>query len=128
MKKNIISFLIFVLLSFIVLYFNIPNHNKGRCESKKEFQSLNFEGIIINKFIDSKQHSDPIVEIWDYKKSKNETEITLNLGAENSDIFQKLSIGDTISKFSGSTILGIKRNDSSFRLQADYPCDSADMH
>ena len=84
----------------------------------KFWKKTNIDGIVIKKYIDSNQHSFPIIE-WENKLKLIDT---LNLVRDTSNLFSVIKPFDTIKKELNSIIIKIKRKDTAFERAIDFGC------
>lgn len=106
MKSNYKSFLIFLVM-VVSLFFFIPKGKNQKCLWQEDFESIKFSGVVIKKYIDSSQHSSPILEIEDLITGKINT---IYLFGDRSNTFEYLNRSDTIFKEAFSSRIQVKRN------------------
>lgn len=117
--KKYKSFIIFLVL-FASLFYFIPIRENEKCIWQREFEHLNIYGIVKNKFIDSSQHSTPIIEIENLKSNLIDT---LDFFGDSSNSFNRISILDTIYKRKLSNEILVKKN-GAFEVigRVDFGC------
>jgi hypothetical protein len=105
MKKY--KYLIFFLLLFASLFLFIPFGGNDKCKWQQDFNTNFFFGVVVEKFLDSSQHSTPIVEVKDIKTGKIDT---LDFFGDKSNVFLLINKLDTIYKTPGSNKIFLKKN------------------
>jgi hypothetical protein len=92
-----------------------------KCIWQRKFESLSFYGTVENKFIDSSQHSTPIIEV---KSIKSNLIDTLEFYGDMSDSFTLINKLDTIYKSKKSDKILLKRN-GKFNVisRVNFGCD-----
>jgi len=105
-SRNILR-IIFIALFIAYLYFILPSGKEVGERLNNNFLKSQFEGVIINKFIDKNEHSYPIIII---KTFENDSIIKINLVRESTNIFDSLIISDSIYKYKNKSFLIRKRN------------------
>jgi hypothetical protein len=112
-KKSIIEYAIFItIVILLILYSNYSD--RKRCRTG--FMELSFNGHIVSKFYDKKEHNFPILEI----STVNEKIQQINLNGEYSGLFDYARKNDSIIKLSGEIKVHLFRNsiDTIFVLKA----------
>ena len=122
LKKILIKILIpivIILLFFIIMTHIVPGMNESICNYHVEFEQMDINGIVTQKYIDSTQHSTPIIVVSNF----NSKSITIDLFGDTSSSFDVITIGDTIYKPLYSDTLTI-RNGSVITRKIDFECDN----
>lgn len=102
------------------MFFFIPKEKNQKCLWQEDFDSLKFSGVVVKKYIDSSQHSSPIVEIEDLMTGKIDT---IYLFGDRSNAFDYLNRSDTIFKVAFSRRIQVKRNGTFENLASiDFGC------
>lgn len=119
--KKIIYIVLFLVLFFGLIKVFLPGLNDSPCILTDNFNKLDINGIVIKKYIDSDQHSYPILKI----RSNNglDTVLTINLVLEKSGLFERINPLDTLYKHKDSNEIYIQQ-DNRLRLigKADFGC------
>ena len=100
-------FFLFLLL-FASLFLFIPFSGNDKCKWQQDFNANSFYGVVVEKFIDSSQHSSLIIEIKDIKTGKLDT---LDFFGEKSNVFVLINKLDTIYKMPKSNKIFLKNRD-----------------
>ena len=79
---------------------------------------MNLNGILTNKFIDSSEHSYPILIINNF----DSTARTINLVFDATNLFSAVDIGDSIFKKKNETWLEIINNNKHLTRNIDFGC------
>lgn len=116
-RKIILPIIAFI--SFLIVV--IPDlFENTRCNVYDEFLSTAFEGVVVQKFIDSSQHSNKVVTIKDQENSRIQR-ILFDL--EINHAFEKIKINDTLVKENGKdSIFKIKNSKKTFLTVVDFGC------
>ncbi len=118
--KYLIIFIIFLLLVYIA----VPSINYTNCRIDQRFREISFDGVVVNKYLDKTQHSQPKVEILDLENNL----IRIYLYNEATGIYDKIRTNDTLRKKSGSNEIQVKTGGEYNRFGvADFNCDSAQL-
>lgn len=116
---DITSGLVF-LSSAIFLFSSLPSLNEGACNAFKEFRSQEYKVVIVDKYIDKKQHSYPILIGKDLKENGM---VNQNLVHDKSGFFKFVSIGDTLIKQKNEIGINIKNAKTDTIYVLDYGCN-----
>jgi hypothetical protein len=109
------------LLVAVFIITHLP-FNDGRCESLKEYKDLYINGRVINKYIDSTQHSYPIVLITNINLASQK----LNLAFDTTDSYLLINIGDSLLKKRDELLLVIKKRKKTIKKIIDFGCHLSD--
>jgi hypothetical protein len=84
---------------FIIIIFGLSKYSdySGRKKCNKHIKELNFNGIIVRKYLDEKQHNYAIIEV----KALTNNIQKVNLTNEKSGLFNFAQKNDSIIKHSG---------------------------
>lgn len=124
-KYLIIAFSeIALTITFIVfgvhLFLSLPSLNDAACNRFKDFKSEELNAVVINKYLDSNEHSYSTLILEDKNGiiTKNQDLVT-----DRSGLFDYILIGDTITKQGGTEFVKIvnAKRDSTF--QTDFGCE-----
>jgi hypothetical protein len=77
------------------LFFFIPFKMDEKCDWQNDFNKKLFEGVVVNKFIDSSQHSTPLIEIRNLKDNSIDS---IDLFGDKSAVFDLINKYDTLYK------------------------------
>ena len=117
---NILSRVGVLILFIFFVAATIKEANVAPCNSYKDFKSSVYDYLIINKYIDSSEHSDPTLVLQDNKgyQFKN-----VDLIFDKTDLFDFLSIGDSIKKKKGADLIRVVNSQIDTTLKVDFGCD-----
>lgn len=119
MNKRAKEFAIFCLLCGFA-YLLTPKEERGPCSIQSEFDSTSFYGIVVNKYLDSTQHSVPIIEVKDFLKKKI---VVLDFFGDRSFAFDSIRKGDTLLKdFQNSKIFRVREDNQELVGSVDFGC------
>lgn len=104
----------------IRLFLSFPSLNDSACNSLENFKNYNYDYLILNKYLDSTQHSYPTLVLQDAQGNKFENQ---DLIVDNSGLFDFLTIGDSIKKKQGTVLVRVKNNKTDTTFEADFGCD-----
>lgn len=107
------------ILFLVIMYHIVPSQKESICNYHIEFEQMDVNGIVTQKYIDSTQHSTPIIIVSNF----NSKSITIDLFGDTSSSFDVITIGDTIYKPLYSDTLTI-RNGSVITRKIDFECDN----
>jgi hypothetical protein len=102
-KKSVVGYtLLFIVIMILILFSNYISLKNCR----RYITDLSFNGHIVRKYIDNKEHNYPILEVstLEHKLQK------INLSLEYSGLFEYVQTNDSIIKFSGSLKVMVYRN------------------
>ena len=110
-----------ILIAFIFLVAgSIKKDNEMACDSYKDFKKSAFNYLLVNKYIDSTQHSYPTLILED--KNGNQFK-DFDLVSYNSSLFDLLSVGDSINKEKQTDLVRIKNSRIDTTVKVDFDCD-----
>jgi len=113
--------IIFFGLFLTAVYFCVPSINYTNCLYGENFRQIEFEGIVIRKYLDKANHSTPIAELMTFKDSIER----ISLFGDHSGIFKRIRDGDSLKKNKGTSEILKRINDKYVRFgYADFNCDS----
>jgi hypothetical protein len=102
-KKSIKGYMIFfIIIIGLIIYSNYS----GKNSCLKNVNELNFNGVIVKKYYDTKQHNYAIIELF----SLNDSIVKINLTNDHSGIFDYVQKNDSLIKRSGELDVKIYRN------------------
>ena len=90
------------------------------CDRFKEFKNYKYDYVILNKYLDTAQHSYPTLILQDAKGNKF---INQDLIPDHSELFDFLSIGDSIKKQQGTALVNIINSKTDTTFEVDFGCD-----
>lgn len=102
---------------FVVAFFVYNYENPSTVRSNKFQQDLllSIKGLLIDKFIDYKNH-----EYKTCKIQRGDDTLTLLMNLDRNDIFNYLEIGDSIFKKPGDSLVIVKRENNTRRFYLNY--------
>lgn len=109
-----------IVFLFFIFKVIIDSWN-SRCDVLEEFKSYKFNGMIVNKYIDSTDHSTKTVIIKNFSTSILDT-FTL-LDWDTSGFYYKIKINDTLIKDRGSDMISLKNRTGIVNYILDFGCD-----
>ena len=110
-----------ILIAFIfVVAGSIKRDNERVCESYKDFKKSTFNYLVVNKYIDSSQHSYPTLILQD--KAGNQYK-DYDLNFDNSAVYDLLSVGDSINKGIQTDLVRIKNSKIDTTVKVDFGCN-----
>ena len=117
---NILSRVALLILFIVFVAGTIKEDNAALCNSYEDFKSDTYDYLVINKYIDSNQHSYPtlVLQYKDGYQFKN-----TDFDFDKSNLFNFLSVGDSIKKEKGAAIIRVinRKVDTTFKV--DFGCD-----
>lgn len=117
---NILSRVVLLILFIVFVVGSIKEDNAALCNSYKDFKSDTYDYLVVNKYIDSNQHSYQtlVLQYKDGYQFKN-TEFDF----DKSNLFNFLSVGDSIKKEKGSAIVRVINKEVDTTFKVDFGCD-----
>lgn len=103
--KKIIGFCVFIILIFLMTKFTDYSHELFL----KKFQKAKFEGKVVKKYIDTKQHNYQMLVI-----QKKEGRDSSYYDTDSSGFYEFVEISDSIIKIENSNEMKIVNKDTSF--------------
>lgn len=121
MKKYKISFII--IFGFLLFYIiqGIIEEKHAPCDILNQFMNYDFNGIIIDKFIDSTDHSTKTVIIKDFNQDNLDTLKLLDW--DGSGVYYKMKLNDTIFKKMGENAIDLSNKTGKFTYILNFGCD-----
>ena len=116
-KVGYIAAIIFVIFFVIKTIIEVSH---SRCDVFNEFLSLNYNGIIVNKYIDHSNHSTRTIIIKNLNDSAEQTFDLLDW--DETGVFDKLNKNDTIVKRLGSDTLYQKDKNGNAEYILTFGC------
>lgn len=117
--KAIISFVI-MLVFFYWVYFFTPTLKESACGAYKDFKLLQINGVVEKKYVDSSEHSYPILEVRNFANKLD----TLNLVFDETDFFELIKINDTLIKNINDKLILIKNKNGSYKKELNFGCSN----
>jgi NADH:ubiquinone oxidoreductase subunit 5 (subunit L)/multisubunit Na+/H+ antiporter MnhA subunit len=111
-----ITFVVFGVLLFL----SFPSLNDSACNRLKDFKSYKYDYLVVNKYLDSTQHSYATLVLQDSQGNKFPNQ---DLIMDNSGLFDFLSVGDSIKKKPGTVFVEVKNNITNRTFEVDFGCD-----
>jgi major membrane immunogen (membrane-anchored lipoprotein) len=123
MKKYLIIFLLvstFLIVAQRFDFLNLENLRKSRlCRAKQTFTEASFDGEVVSKYRDNKNHNVKTVEI----RSKDlKTTKIVYLHWDHSSVFERIEKGDFLRKDLNSTQLIIISDSGTSIYELDFKC------
>ena len=113
--------LIVIFIGFLILRILKPDlffiKHDIRCYEKKEMEKIEFNGIVVKKFINYENHSIPEIE---FKSLTNNKILKVYFAREESGFFNNIQIGDTVNKKFGT--LKLISSNKNIRDSLFYNC------
>lgn len=98
-------------------YYLVPSEEEANCVRYNEFVRLTIDGVVVNKCFDHHEHSYPAIDI------KNDHSVQRFYLLDDSHLFERLNLSDTILKKENSDVVLIKRNGVFTKLiKPDFGC------
>lgn len=107
-----------VLIYFIIKVVVESSH--AACGVLEEFVDYKFNGVIINKYIDSVNHSTKTVIIKNFDSPNPDTFLLLDWDTTN--FYYKINKNDTIIKDRGTNRIYVKNETSTLSYTLDFGC------
>jgi hypothetical protein len=114
-KYLIASFFISPVIFFFVLGLFVPSSS---CQLQTDFKKSTFTGVLINKYLDMKNHAIKTLDIKIVNK-----EINLILPRDTSSFFDYVLIGDTLLKTKSDSVISVIRMGSLKKFKIYFGCD-----
>ena len=117
---NILSRVALIIFFIVFVAGTIKEDNAALCDSYKDFKNDTYDYLLISKYIDSNEHSDRTLVLQN--KGGYQFRYT-DLDFDKSNLFNFLSIGDSLKKEKGAVIVRVfnRKVDTTFKV--DYGCD-----
>lgn len=110
-----------ILIAFIFsLVGSIKRGNERVCDSYNDFKKSSFKYLVVNKYIDSTEHSYPTLVLEDKNGNKFKD---FDLVSYNSRLFDLLSVGDSMNKEMETDLVRIKNNRIDTTININFDCD-----
>ncbi|HKJ81250.1 MAG TPA: hypothetical protein VJ954_04455 [Ignavibacteriaceae bacterium] len=114
-KKSLIGYSVFIIV--VILLFLISNYSSvNNCI--KANQELSFNGHVIRKYIDKKNHENLILEIMDQGSKIKK----IDLSVDHSGLYKYVQANDSIVKYFGSLKIMLYRNSTDTTFLFDRKC------
>jgi len=118
MKKVLLIFILTVGFFFATIYF-FPSLSDSECIWDKKFKEIELNGVVEKKYLDSIQHSYPMIEI---RQFGIDTLIMINLIGDTTNSYYKIELGDTIKKSKGNNLIRLRKKNAEFAVTVDFGC------
>lgn len=121
MKKHKISFII--VFGFLLFYIiqGVIEEIHAPCDILNEFMNYDFNGIIIDKFVDSTDHSTKTVIIKNFNQNNLDTLKLLDW--DESGVYYKMKLNDTIFKKEGTNTIYLSNKYGKSDYILDFGCN-----
>lgn len=117
---NILSGIGFIVSFIVLVAAGIKEANDAPCNSYKDFKSYTYDYLIINKYVDLNEHSYRTLILQDGNGNKFKN---LDLNFDQSELFEFISIGDSIKKAKGTDLVNILNSKIDTTLEVDFGCE-----
>lgn len=101
------------------MFYFLPSLYDGECNWDKRFKEIELNGIVEKKYLDTNQHSYPMMEI---RQLGVDTLVLINLIGDTTSSYYKIEIGDTIVKAKGNNLFRLRKNGNEFIISVDFGC------
>jgi hypothetical protein len=118
MKKEFsvtIAFFIFIIVVFLIIYFEDDMANSHVCRRYKEFKQENWYGTISNKYINSHNHN---AETFELKKKEQHV-----MFLDDSEYYKFITVGDSVFKQINTNIINVYRKGKAYEFEIDFDCN-----
>ena len=106
----------FLIIAPLFFYYHVSKSSS--CADLFKIEKNNtYSGVVLKRYIDRANHMEKTVKINSTHGEKN-----IFLTFDKSLLFDKIKVGDSIIKQSGSYDVLIKRSEKEFTVQIDYKC------
>lgn len=118
MQKVILGFSLIIV--FLVLFFWLGRPFESiNCRNNRFRLDENFKGKVIKKEFNSKSHSNEIVFLSENSIFEWEEELYFK-----DSFYSKIELGDSLIKAKNELSLYVYREDTSFAINIELPCDT----
>ena len=113
----------FLLVLIITIWSMLPKGDhkvqfqSNKCRWSNNMKSEAFDGVVIKKFDDAKNHYMPTLLI-----DQGKTSVKMVLQNEISGFYDYVTVGDTIRKRFNTLLVEIIRNNENVNMVLDYGC------
>ena len=114
-KYIIVSVCIIPILFLFTYSLFQPPH---LCNLYTEFKESNYQGIVVDKYIDKENHNTRTIII-----KSNEEIFTMILPRDTSSFYTTVILGDTVIKKAGYEFIAIKNNLSVMKFNISWGCE-----
>lgn len=116
-KTSFFLAIIIILITWLIITLISRNEN---CQGNDFFKNSSFYGVVTRKYIDSEQHSIPVIEILDLDNKKT---IKVDFFLDISHSYEKIHVSDSIMKKKGNMDIYLLNNGkSNFLTKVDFSC------
>ena len=117
---NILSRVALIILFIVFVTATIKEDNAALCDSYKDFKSDTYDYLVINKYIDSNEHSYRTLVL----QSKEGYQFkSTDWDFDKSNLFNFLSVGDSIKKKKESAIVRVIHRKADTTFKVDFGWD-----
>lgn len=107
---------IFLYIRFLIL---IPSFEEDICTELAEFRKIELNGKIIDKYINSSEHSYPMIIVG----NKNLHNDTLNFDSDTTNFFHFIQIDDDVQKKLNDNLIFVTRLNTVYKIKIDFGCE-----
>lgn len=121
MKKHKVSYIIVggVFLFFVIKGTIESSHS--RCDVLNEFMPYNYNGLVIDKYVDSNNHSTKTVIIKNFDESVPDTLDLLDW--DTTGVYYEINKNDTIYKKQGTNTIHLSNKNGKSAYTLDFGCN-----
>lgn len=119
-KLKYIFTIVFANIITAYIFFNLECKN-AECSTQKRHRIRDFSGIILEKYINKKNHSMPYLKITNQNQKE---EHILVYPISNTHKYRRIMIGDSISKLRGELDYKIYRDEEQIEvIEFNFDCE-----
>jgi len=113
---------ILIVIFIYAAFLQISNSTKhDPCVYQEKFRQLDWNGVVVKKYIDKTYHNLKTLEIERYQI---QTEKIQHWALFENDNFEKVEIGDSIVKKQGLVYVTLFKPDTVIQLDVDFGCEN----
>lgn len=109
----------YIVFTFLV-FSSFPSFIESACNSFKDFKSYKYDYLVIDKYVDSTEHSYPTLILQDAKGNKIKNQ---DLRMDYSGLFNLIRIGDSLKKENGDSIVNVINGGLDTMIESNFGCD-----
>jgi len=116
------GYLIIIAIFLASAFLQVSNNEKhDPCVYQEKFRQLDWNGIVVKKYIDKTYHNLKTLEI---EKNLVQTEKVQHWALFENGNFEKVEIGDSIVKKQGLLHVSLFKPDTVIQLDVDFGCEN----
>lgn len=121
MKKGLLTLILIYLIGFFLFVINFfPSLSEANCIKDEEFKKIELNGVVEKKYIDSSQHSYPMIEVRQFDV---DILVVINLVGDIINSFDKIQINDTVKKSREDNSISLRRKEGELVISVDFGCN-----